>query len=577
MTHFTHEPARPGILQLILPFWRGPRGRRAFLQLTVILSIMFGGVYLSVWAIKLAGQVTDALIALNWETLKPLLLTSAAVGIGVGAVGVVNTALQSLLDLSWRTWLTEKLLGEWLNAKAYYDIEREGSLTNADQRIAEDVRLFVDQTLNLSINFVGVIVRIFTYTAVLWGLSGSLSFTAVGLAIAIPGYMVYVAFADNIANLALVHWVGKRLIGLNMERQGFEADYRFAAVQVRENAEQIAFYRGERNEFQRLLHRFAQVRQNVIAMVIRMAKVSMTTTTYNHLTSTLPILVALPRYLAGEITMGGITTITGAYNALSQNLNFFSQAYLGWTNWLAVTNRVRDLQWAINKAQARKSGFQIERAPAAALSTGPIQLLDPLQHPLARIDGLRIGPGERWIIRGPSGSGKSTLMRALAGLWPHGSGRITVPDGAKMMFLPQRSYLPTGSFKATMCYPEPVTAFDDEECRQVLAYCGLDKRITSLEAYDNWQQQLSGGEQQRVAFARVLLHRPDFVFLDEATSAMDPELECKLYTALIQRLPNSAVVSVAHREALAQFHDHTLTMSTASGSEKRTETALCLS
>jgi len=575
MTHYTHEPRRPGILQLIIPYWRGTRGGKAFLQLAVILAIMFGGVYLNVWAIKLAGQVTDALIGLKWEALRTLMVTSIAVGLGVGAVGVVNTALQNLLELSWRTWLTEKLLDEWLSSKAYYDIEREGLLTNADQRIAEDVRLFVDQTLNLSLNFINVIVRTVTFAAVLWGLSGTLSFTLAGLAIAIPGYMVYVAFADNIANLALVHWVGKRLIGLNMEKQGFEADYRFAAVQVRENAEQIAFYGGERNEFQRLLHRFAQVRQNVIALVIRMAKVSMTTTTYNQLFNPLPILVALPRYIAGEITMGSITTITGAYGSLSNSLNFFSQAYLGWTSWLAVANRVRDLQWAINKAHVRISGFQVERTDADAVSTGKIQLLDPLQRPLASLDGVRIARGERWIIRGPSGAGKSTLLRALAGLWPHGSGRITLPVQAKMMFLPQRSYLPTGTFKSTMCYPEPVTAFDDNECRKVLAYCGLDKRIESLEAYDNWQKQLSGGEQQRVAFARVLLHRPDFVFLDEATSALDPDSEHKLYTVLVRLLPESAVVSVAHREGLAQFHTHTLMLGDAPAN--RTEPALRVS
>lgn len=558
MNRNTDEPLRPGIMQLVLPYWLGPNRWKAWPLLAVVLSIMFGGVYLHVWANRLAGDVTDALIAQNWETLRPVLLASIAVGIGVGAVGAVNTALQNLLDLGWRTSLTNKLLGEWFDVRAYYDIEREGALSNADQRIAEDVRLFTDQTLTLSLNLVNVTVNIVTFTVVLWGLSGSLSLSPIGMAVAIPGYMVYVAFAYNIGNLALVHWIGKRLIGLNMEKQGTEADYRFAAMQVRTNAEQIAFYRGEQNEFQRLAYRFQKVRENFVALIIRNVKVALTTSVYGHLFAVLPTLVALPRYLAGEITMGGITRIAGAYGALSSSLNFFSQAYLGFTNLMAVSNRIRDLQWAINKARHRKSGFAIERNGADSLTTGPLQLLDPLERPLSVLAPLRFGPGERWIIRGPSGAGKSTLLRAIAGLWPYGSGEIRMPQQAKMMFLPQRSYLPTGSFKSTLCYPDPVDAFSDAACLEALDACGLGQRIKSLIEFDNWQQQLSGGEQQRVAFARVLLHRPDFVFLDEATSALDPVSETRLYTKLIELLPGATIVSVAHRASLQRFHDHTL-------------------
>lgn len=552
------NPARPSLLQLILPFWRGEDRWKALSLLAVILCIIFGAVYLQVWANSLTGQVTDALLSLKWDLLRPVFLTSILVGVGIGTVAVANTALQQLLELRWRTWLTQNLLSEWLSGHAFYDIERDGDLTNADQRIAEDVRLFVEQTLNLSLNFVQVVVSIVTFTMVLWGVSGTLSFSIASMAIAIPGYMVYVAFAYNIGNLALVHWIGKRLIGLNMERQGVEADYRFASVQVRENAEQIAFYRGGANELQRLVYRFNQIRRNFIALVVRNAKVSLTTMTYGNLFTGLPVLVALPRYLAGQITLGGITQITGAYSSLSSSLSFFSQAYQSFTNWLAVANRVRDLQWAINKAKMRHSGFTIVRTSQTALTTGTLHLQDPLQRPLSTIGALYFLPGQRWMVRGSSGAGKSTLLRALAGLWPYGSGNISVPLTARIMFLPQRSYLPTGSFKATMCYPEPTSAFDDDLCKKVLAYSGLDQRITSLAAYDNWQQQLSGGEQQRVAFARVLLHRPDFVFLDEATSALDPDSEATLYSTLIELLPNATIVSVAHRVALAKFHDHTL-------------------
>lgn len=558
MNHYIEEPARPGIMRLALPYWLGPKRHKAWALLAAILIIMFGGVYLNVWANRLTGQVTDALIGLKWDVLRPVLLASIAVGVGIGAKSVIGVALQDFLELDWRSTLTKKLLEDWFSSHAYYDIEREGAFANADQRITEDVKLFVQQTLNLLFNLTHVVVNVTTFTVVLWGLSGSLSLAPVGLAIMVPGYMVYVAFAFNFGNIALVHWVGKRMIGLNMERQGTEADYRFDATQVRTNAEQIAFYRGERYELERLLYRFEKVRRNFLSIIFRQAKVSMSTTIYGHLFSVLPTLVALPRYLAGEITMGGITRIAGAYGALNSSLNFFSQAYVGFTSWLAVTNRVRDLLWAINKAKARTNGFTRKLVAEQFLSTGDIQLSDPLDRSLLHIPPLCFKPGERWIVQGPSGAGKSTLLRAVAGLWPYGSGEINVPRDTTMLFLPQRSYLPTGAFKATLCYPDSVASFSDEQCRRVLELVGLAQRIPSLSAYDSWQQQLSGGEQQRVAFARVLLHRPDFVFLDEATSALDEKSESSLYTALIDALPNAAIISVAHRPALVKFHGHAL-------------------
>jgi len=558
MNNYIVQPPRPGVMQLVTPYWFGPQRLKIWGTLGIVLAIIFGNIYLQVWANELAGEVTDAMIGLKWESLRLLLVTSILVGTGAGAVTIISVALQSILQLGWRTALTDKLLEQWLGSHAYYDIEREGFLTNADQRIAEDVRLFVEQILNMVLSFIQVIVSTVTFTIVLWNLSGALSLSPIGVALVIPGYMVYVAFAYNLGNLALVHWVGKRLIGLNMEKQSTEADFRFAAMQVRSNAEQVAFYRGERNEFGRITYLFDRVRENFYDLVIRQTKVGLATSIYGNFFAILPILVALPRYLAGEITMGGVTQVTGAYLALSGSLNFFSQAYVTFTALVAVSNRIRDLQWAINKAGLRKSGYTVTLAAQPLLTTGPLVLKDPLDHTLCNLSPLSFGPGQRWIIRGPSGAGKSTLLRALAGLWPYGSGEIAIPASARMMFLPQRSYLPSGSIKAALCYPNSQESFSDAACWEVLAMCGLTQRVSTLENADNWQQQLSGGEQQRVAFARVLLHRPDFVFLDEATSGLDPQSETELYTSLITHLPATTIVSVAHREALMQYHNRVL-------------------
>jgi putative ATP-binding cassette transporter len=550
-----HAAGRPGMLHLFAPYWGSRQRWRAWLLVALWLGITFGSAWLYVRANELTGELTDALLGRKWEELRRVLWLTVGVGVLVGGLGVVRNMLIGLIDLDWRTWLTNHYLEQWFNAHAYYDIERDGALSNADQRIAEDVRMFANSSVvNLS-NMINVVVSIVAFAGVLWTLSGTLTIPIGDTRVSIPGYMVYVALAYNLAYFLLVHWVGKHLIGLGMHKQTVEADYRYRAMQVRENAEQIAFYGGAANELARLRRRFAKIRHNVLAMVVRNAKVEMTRTVYGHVFAVLPTLTALPRYFAGEITMGGVTQAVGGFGQLSASLGYFQEAYPSFAMWLSLANRLRDLSWAINKAHARPNGFTVARARQAGIHSSVLALRTPHGDPLADVAPLRLAAGSRTLVRGPSGTGKSTLLRTLAGLWLHGAGTVTLPDNARIMFLPQRSYLPTGSFKAAMCYPLTPRQFDDAACQRVLDACGLGSRITSLYTSDNWQQLLSGGEQQRVAFARVLLQRPDFVFLDEATSALDPDTEARLYQALIAELPDSAIISVAHRAAVADYHD----------------------
>ncbi|MET0265400.1 MAG: ABC transporter ATP-binding protein/permease [Duganella sp.] len=554
MKYHLHNVGRPGFMQLVAPYWFSWHRWPALLQLAVLIAITVGGVKLHLWANHLAGDVTDALVALDWDALRPVLAFTVLAGLGVGVVGVVNSMLTQWLDLGWRTWLTNHLLEQWFRGHAYYDVEREGWLSNADQRIAEDVQQFVTQTIYIFTSLLLVVLNVAAFTAVLWGLSGVLRFTAGGMAFAIPGYMVYAAYIYNFGNFALVHWVGKRLVGLNNEKQGAEADYRYSAMQVRQNAEQIAFYGGGQREKDRLRQRFGAVRLNMIALIFRKAKVEFAHSAYGHAFSVLPMLLILPRYLAGEITLGGMTRVQLAYGSLGSSLTYFSQAYQAFAMWTALANRLRDLIWAMNKAAARQSGYTVQRAAQTSITTGVLQLADPQGRPLCSVAPLCFEPGSRWLLRGRSGAGKSTLLRVLAGLWPYGSGQVSLPEHASMMFLPQRSYLPAGPFKTTMCYPSPAEQYSDDACLRLLKLCGLDQRITSLSASDDWQQLLSGGEQQRVAFARALLHRPDFLFLDEATSALDDETQAMLYANLVSELPGSAIISVAHRSSLAEYH-----------------------
>lgn len=552
-------PGRPSRRELVLPFWRAREERAgAWLKLLVIVSLTLGGTYLAVWANRLTGEVTDALVGRKWDALFTALLVATAVGVGAGSLSIVERALNQTLVLQWRTWLTRQLLDRWTEAHAFYDIERDGRLSNADQRIAEDVRLFTEQSIHLGLSFISVTVHASTYGYLLWTLSGTLSFQVGGVAVSIPGYMVFLAFLYTGLELALTHWVGRKMVALNVEKQTVEADLRHSAMQLRENAEQVAFYGGGRRERGRLAARYEQVRLNTVSIIYRTLKVGFVQTGYAQVFHPVPTLGALPRYLAGEITMGGMTRIVSAFGMFNNTLSFVNQAYLSIANWVALCNRLQDLIQALDQAKLRPRGIAVAPQSQAELTTSALQLYTPLQTPLLSLPGQRFARGERWLICGPSGSGKSTFLRAVAGLWPYGGGGVQLPASASMMFLPQRSYIPDGTLKGALAYPSDADRYDDAACERVLRVVGLDSALPLLHEVERWQHRLSGGEQQRLAVARALLHRPDFLFLDEATSALDEASEARVYQALLAELPDSALISVAHRTALQRYHSHVL-------------------
>ncbi|MBZ8140645.1 hypothetical protein CLD22_12135 [Rubrivivax gelatinosus] len=550
---------RPRLTAFVLQYWRSDDKWVALALLALTIGITFFATYLAVWANRLLADVTNALVERRWQALLVAFSTSVGVGVLGALVVYTNVALGKVLDLRWRAWMTERLLARWTASSGFYDIERDGLLKNADQRIAEDVRLFTDSSLNLFTSLVSVLSNVVAFTAVLWQLSQTIELTLFGQTWVLHGYMVYIAVAWAAGSLAVTHWFGKQLIALNMQRQGVEADYRYLAMQLRENAEQVALYKGGARERSRLSERFEVVKRNFRQIILRTWKVDIAAHTYGHLFEPINTVAALPLYFAGKVSYGGLMQAAGAFGALKQGLSFFAQAYVGFTQWLAVTNRLRDLDVALDTAASRQpGGVSLQPGEADAITTSEMRLLAPTGQPLTATPPLRFGLGERWLVRGPSGAGKSTLVRALAGIWPHGSGTVSLPPGARILFLPQRSYIPSGSLAAALSYPAEPTHFAPERLKEVLGVCGLEHLCDSLERVDHWQQKLSGGEQQRLAFARVLLHRPAFVFLDEATSAVDPATERRLYQALLAHVPGAAVISIAHRESLAAYHDHVL-------------------
>ncbi|WP_205959040.1 ABC transporter ATP-binding protein/permease [Pantoea stewartii] len=554
---------RPGVWQLISPFWVSSEKWLAVSLLTIVLTVNFTTTYAFVALNKLSGKLTDALVALNWPVISKTMTESLFIGVLTVVLPLAAALVTQYLTLRWRTWMTARFVERWTEHPAYYQLERDNVITNSDQRVAEDIHLFTDVTINLSVNIIGMTVDMITFTIVLWGLSGALSLEMWGITLSLPGYMVITVYIYSIAHLALAHWLGKVLIGVNMNKQTVEADFRFLGMQIRENAEQIAFFKGDERERQRLLSRFERVRTNTLLMMRKSFRLNFFLKFFSQIFSPLPTLLALPLLLSGKITMGGLMQITLAYGTLLSTLSFLPLAYQYITNWMALSNRLRDMLWALNKVRDKSPGIELKHE-GEQLCCDNLTLQRPDGTVLSHLTRWQVQKGERWMIRGRSGCGKSTLLRACAGLWPYGEGSIIVPTSVRTFFLPQKSYIPVGTLKSALSYPLESDAFTDQQCQQALIDCCLETRIASLTQSERWQQVLSGGEQQRLAMARVLLHRPDVIFLDEATSALDPGTENRLYQALTDRLPDCTLISVAHRKELEHFHHHILTLTPAS-------------
>jgi putative ATP-binding cassette transporter len=445
-------------------------------------------------------------------------------------------------------------MDEWLSNQAYYRIEQQQTADNPDQRIAEDLRLLTNGSLSLSLGLLSSVVTLVSFIGILWSVSGPLSFMLGSQQWTISGYMVWFAIAYAGIGSVLVAWVGKPLVQQNFDQQRYEADFRFGLIRIRENAEAVALYRGELEEHAQLDARFKRIRENWWAIMRTTKRLNVVSTFYTQFALIFPFLVGAPRYFAGTLKLGGLMQISSAFGQVQEALSWFISAFSSLAEWKASVNRLAGFHAAVEAARAQESGITVVRNNVGAILLDRVRLQLPAGLPLTYPVSADIRPGQRILVAGPSGCGKSTLFRAIAGIWPYGSGAIEIPKSAKLLFLPQKSYLPIGSLRAAVAYPAAENAYPDLAIHHYFDLCQLPYLVDKLDESDNWSQRLSPGEQQRLAFVRVLLMRPDILFLDEASSALDADTEEVLYKLILREIPNATVVSIAHREAVAKYH-----------------------
>ncbi|WP_281812515.1 ABC transporter ATP-binding protein/permease [Limnohabitans sp. MORI2] len=564
---------------LSLPYFQSEEKWRARLLLAACVGLNLGMVYMMVLLNDWNRVFYDALQNRNAEVFWHQLGVFAMLATCFIIVAVYRFYLTQLLELRWRAWMTRDYLQRWLNGHVFYQIELQSKhgTDNPDQRIQEDVQQFTADTVGLSLGLLDATVTLLSFVGILWSLSGGFSFEVAGETYNIPGFMVWMALAYALAGSLIGHFIGRSMASLNFAQQRLEADFRHHLIRVREYSEAIALDRGNRVERQSLQERFKLVLDNFMRLLRVQKRYTWFNSGYGQAAVVFPMLVASPRYFSGAIQLGELMQISSAFGQVQESLSWFISNYSRLASWQATTLRLTSFQDQMNAVQTSTHASNSDgpsltppRTGINVLHTTPLTISLPNGEVLLADTSLNANAGDTVLISGPSGCGKSTLLRVLAGIWPHVSapthdrrgepityGPVVLPD--RSMFMPQRPYFPQGTLRQALAYPDSAEHYSDEALTNALYDAQLPHLVDELDTAGQWTQQLSGGEQQRLALARVLLKRPRWVFADEATSALDEATEKVLYEKLLKmvREEGGGLVSIAHRASVASYHDST--------------------
>ena len=547
------------VWRIAAPYFRSEDKLAGRVLLAAVIAIELSLVLINVLLNQWNNRFYNALQEKNWDGFVREIAIFSLLATFYIALSVYQLYLNQWLQIRWRRWMTTTYLSQWLHNANHYRMQLQGDAAdNPDQRITDDVKLFVDQTLNIGVGLLSAVVTLASFIVILWGLSSASPLHIFGREFDIPGYLVWGALIYAIFGTALTQWIGSPLVNLDFRQQRFEADFRFNLVRVRENSEQIALLQGESAERQRLSDRFGRVVDNWYAIMQRTKRLTAFTASYSQAAVIFPYILVAPAYFADKIQLGGMMQTASAFSSVQQALSFFVSTYRTLAEWRAVIARLDGFEMAISSANTlatRADSIDV----VASTGSNQIDLEQllvrlPNGKPLVAADGFSIRSHERTLVTGPSGAGKSTLFRAIAGVWPFGSGSIAIPAKATLMMLPQRPYFPVGSLKAAIVYPAEASAFDSDQVGDALISVGLPQLASQLEEEAHWNRMLSLGEQQRLGLVRALLHAPQYLFLDEATASLDEASEAALYLLLEAKLPAATIVSIGHRSTLEAFH-----------------------
>ncbi len=544
--------------RIAFPYFRGSDRWWGRGLLLVVIGLQLFQVYLNIRFNSWYNTFYTALQNKNWDVFIYQFGVFAILAVFFIVTAVYQLYLQQWLQIRWRGWLTEAYLQRWLAQGTHYRMRLRGDQAdNPDQRIADDIKLFINASLDIGIALLGSVVTLVSFVVILWNLSAATPLMIGNASYQIPGYLVWAALVYAIFGTWVTHLVGRPLIKLNFDQQRYEADFRFSLVRLRENAEEVTLLAGEPAESERLQDRFSSVVKNWHDIMSRTKKLTFLTAGYNQAAIIFPFLVVSPVYFFGTLTLGGLMQISQAFSQVQSALSFFVTAYSSIADWKAVLDRLAGFEGSIDWAQALgETAPRVEfmSEGAGTLHVEQLAVGLPNGREIVHLSDFEVSPGERILVTGPSGSGKTSLFRALGGIWPFGTGTVRIPEGASVLVLPQRPYLPLGTLRGALTYPAPQDAFSVEEIDEVLDAVGLSAMRAQLDETAYWTDKLSGGEKQRLSIARALLQKPQWLFLDEATSALDEASESVLYQLLLKRLPDTAIVSIGHRSSLVQFH-----------------------
>ena len=547
---------------LTRPYFASDQKWKARALLASIIALNLALVYMAVlfndWNKLFYDALQDKNAPVFWEQLTRFAWLAFAFII----LAVYKFYLTQLLVVRWRAWMTSHYLTRWLSNQAFYKMEllrfaaapntSGHNPDNPDQRIQDDISQFTGDTISLTMGLLNAVVTLASFVGILWGLSGDFAFTLGGHSFDIPGFMVWMALLYCLVGSVITHYLGRPQIKLNFEQQRREADFRHHMVRVREYSEAIALDRGEEVERSQLERRFGLVLGNYLSLIRAQKRLVWFTSFFGQAAVVFPFVVAAPRFFSGAIQLGVLVQISSAFGQVQGALSWFVDNYSSLAAWRATTNRLTSFEASFQSLALTNQG--LVATDSEVLSSPDLHLELPNGSVLLDQAQLQAQPGDSILLSGPSGAGKSTLFRALAGIWPFASGTLNRPTNS--MFLPQRPYFPNGPLREALAYPQQASLFSDDELTSALRRAQLPELSTRLNEVGAWSQTLSGGEQQRLAVARVLLKKPRWLFADEATSALDEASESLIYKTLLDqiKLEHGAIISIAHKPTVGSFH-----------------------